>query len=234
MSTTIERLLIVQDRDRKLAQLLRETADIPARIQQIEARLAAHQESIHAAQEEVKKNAAGMKLIEGEIEARKQKIAKFREQQFQIKSNVEYKALEHEITVVQKDIRGLEDNELVLMESNDKIKQTIGEREGDLKQEQKRVAEDQQVLQKRLDRMEAEVHDLQVDRDALAKDCDASSLGLYDRIMKKTGDYAVVRVENGACGGCHMKLTPQLVHDTRKALNLTQCNYCSRILYWQP
>lgn len=234
MSTTIERLLIVQDRDRKLAQLLREKADIPARIHQIEARLSAHQESLHAAQEEVKKNAAGMKLIEGEIDARKQKIAKFREQQFQIKSNVEYKALEHEITVVQKDIRGLEDNELVLMEGSDKIRQMIGEREGDLKQEQKRVGEDQQVLQKRLDQIMAEVHDLQVDRDALAKDCDPSSLGLYDRIMKKTADYAVVRVENGSCGGCHMKLTPQLVHDTRKGLTLTQCNYCSRILYWQP
>jgi len=234
VSTTIERLLIVQDRDRKLAQLLREKADIPARIQHIEARLSAHQESLHGAQEEVKKNTAGMKLIEGEIEARKQKIAKFREQQFQIKSNVEYKALEHEIAVVEKDIRRLEDDELALMEGSDKIKSMIGDREGDLKQEQKRVTEDQQVLKKRLEQIEAEIHDLQVDRDALAKDCESSGLKLYDRIMQKTADYAVVRVENGACGGCHMKLTPQLVHDTRKGLTLTQCNYCSRILYWQP
>lgn len=234
MSTTIERLLILQDRDRKLGQLLREKADVPARIKQIEDRLSAHQQSLHAAQEEVKKNTAGMKQIEGEIEARKQKIAKYREQQFQIKSNVEYKALEHEISVVQDEIHGLEDDEIALMEGGDKIRSLIGDREGDLKQEQKRVLEDQQVLKKRLEQIEAEIHDVQVDRDALAKDCDASSLQLYDRIMKRLGDYAVVRIENGSCGGCHMKLTPQLVHDTRKGLNLVQCNYCSRILYWQP
>lgn len=234
MSTTIERLLVIQDRDRKLAHLSRERADIPARREDVEARLTAHRESLRAAQEDVKKNAAAMKQIEGEIDSRKQKIAKFREQQFQIKTNEEYRALEHEITVVEKEIGGLEDRELELMEQTDSLRQLISSREKDLKQEEGRVTEDQAVLNKRLENIESEIHAVETDRKALAADVDPAWLSRYERIMKRTADFAIVRVENGVCGGCHMKLPPQLVHDAKRNMALTECSFCSRILYWQP
>lgn len=234
MSTSIERLLIVQDRDRKIVQLAKEFEDIPARIQQVESRLAGHRESLHGSQEEIKKNATSMKQIEGEIDARKQKIAKFREQQFQIKSNVEYKALENEIGGVQKEIRDLEDRELGLMEQNESLRQMISDRERDLKKEEARVVEEQATLQRRLDEIQLQLQGLRTDRDALAKDIDRAWLARYERIFKRTGDFAVVRVENGACGGCHMNLPPQVVHDAKKNLSLVECSFCSRILYWLP
>jgi uncharacterized protein len=241
VSTTIDRLLIVQDRDRKIAELTREHDDIPARIQQVEARLTAHRDALHAAQEELKKSGATTKQIEGDIDARKQKIAKFREQQFQIKSNVEYRALEHEIATVQKEIRGLEDQELSVMEQMESLRHTIGEREEDLKKEGSRVVDDQAVFQQRLAKIEAEIHDLKVDRDALASEVDQAWLARYERILKRTGDYAVVRVERNSenkdkfsCGGCHMNLPPHIVHEAKKCLALTECSFCSRILYYQP
>lgn len=234
MSTVIERLLIIQDRDRKIAQLSKESEDIPARVRQVESRLTGHRESLQGAQDEIKKNLAAMKQIEVEVEARKQKIAKFREQQFQIKSNVEYRALEGEIATVQKEIREVEDRELALMEQNESVRQMITDRERDLSKEGARVVEEQATLKKRLDEIQAELHDLRVDRDALAKDVDGKWLARYERIFKRVGDFALVRVENGACGGCHMKLPPQVVHDAKKNLSLVECSFCSRILYWQP
>ena len=240
MSTTIERLLTIQDRDRKIAELSRETNDLPAHTREIESRLNAHRESMKAAHDEVKKNAAATKQVEVEIDSCKQKIMKFREQQFQIKSNDEYRALEREIGVVQKEIRKLEDQELVLMEQAESLRQMISEREKDLKQEEGRAHQDEEVLKKRLDGIRAEIHDLQVDRDSLASGIDRDWLSRYDRIFKKVGDYALVRVEKAAsgdyaaCGGCHMKLPPHLVHEAKRGLTMTQCSFCSRILYWQP
>lgn len=240
MSTTIERLLTIQDRDRKIAELSRETNDLPAHTREIESRLNAHRESMKAAHDDVKKNAAATKQVEVEIESCKQKIMKFREQQFQIKSNDEYRALEREIGVVQKEIRKLEDQELVLMEQAESLRQMISEREKDLKQEEGRAHQDEEVLKKRLDGIRAEIHDLQVDRDSLASGIDRDWLSRYDRIFKKVGDYALVRVEKAAsgdyaaCGGCHMKLPPHLVHEAKRGLTMTQCSFCSRILYWQP
>ena len=234
MSTIIERLLIIQDRDRKVSQLMREAEDLPARTREIKARLDTHRESMKVAHEEVKKNAAATKQVEIEIEFCKQKIMKFREQQLQIKSNEEYRILEREIAVIQKEIRTLEDRELALMEQAESLRKMIVEREKDLKQEEGRANQDEEVLKKRLESIQAEIHDLQVDRDSQAAETDPTWLARYDRIFKRTADYALVPVENAACGGCHMKLPPHLVHEAKRGLAMTQCSFCSRILYWQP
>ncbi len=238
MSTTIERLLLVQERDRRIAELTRERQDLPVRIKQLEMRLDAHKESLKLAQEELKKNAAAMKQVDIEVESQKQKINKLREQQFQIKSNEEYKALEREIALIQKQIRGLEDQELALMEQTDGLRKMIAEREKDLKQEEGRVVEDQSGLKKHAEGIDAEIADLQRDRETLAKDVEPAWLSRYERIFKRTGDFAVVRIEvrksGNSCGGCHMTLPPQVVHNARKNMALTECSYCSRILYWQP
>ncbi len=240
MSTTIERLLIIQDRDRKIVQLTRETEDIPAHTREIESRLNAQRESMKASHDEVKKNAMAIKQVEVEIDTCKQRIAKLRTQQFQIKSNDEYRALEREIGGVQKEIRDLEDQELALMEQAESLRDMITEREKDLKQEEVRANQDEDVLKKRLSNIQAEIHDLQEDRAALAADIDPAWLSRYERIFKRTGDYALVRVEKAssgdyaACGGCHMKLPPHLMHEAKKGQAMTQCSFCSRILYWQP
>lgn len=230
----MERLLLVQERDRRIIQLRREQADIPERIRQVDARLDAHRESLKAAQEDLKKNAAATKQIEVEVDTLKQKINRYREQQLQIKSNTEYRALEHEISVVQREIRAVEDREIELMEQSETLRKGIAEREKDLKLEEARIHEDQDVLKKRMDVMTGEVRTLEADRAELAKAVDAAWLSRYERILRKAGDMAIVPIENGACGGCHMKLPPQLVHDAKKALALIECSYCSRILYYQP
>lgn len=234
MSTTIERLLLIQERDRAIARLVRETQDIPARKKLIEDRLKAHQDVLHTAQEDLKKAQAGIKQVEIEVDSRRQKIQRFREQQVQIKKNEEFRALEREIAVVQKEIRAEEDKELEFMEQVEKARAVIAEREADLKKEDARVREDQKVFDRRLDELQAEITKLQTDRKALVEQVDPSWLGRYERIMAKTGDYALVPVEHGACGGCHMNLPPHLIHDARKGLSAAQCSYCSRMLYWKP
>jgi uncharacterized protein len=234
VSTIIERLLIIQDRDRKIAQLKRESDDLPVRVKEIKSRLDTHRESLKAAHEDIKKNAAATKQAEIEIDVCKQKIMKFREQQLQIKSNDEYRILEHEIAVVQKDIRNLEDQELALMEQAESLRKMIAEREKDLKQEEARANQDEEVLKQRLDNIHVEIHHLQVDRDSQASETDPTWLARYDRIFKRMADYALVPVENAGCGGCHMKLPPHVVHEAKRGLAITQCSFCSRILYWQP
>jgi len=235
VSTILEQLLVLQERDQKLSKLNRELEDIPARQLDIEAKLDGHKEALRAVQEDQKKKAATMKEIEGEIEARKQKIGKFREQQFQIKSNVEYKALEHEIAVVQKEISGLEDREIELMEQMEEMKKVIASREQDLKEEQAKVNDEVVILRKRTEQIEAEMAALRSERQTLVVGIPADWLARYEKIFqRRQGDNAIARIEHGACGGCHMKLPPQVVHDTKKSLSIMHCSFCGRMLYLPP
>ena len=234
MSTTIEKLLVLQDRDRKILQLSREQADIPARKSQIETRLQKHKDEQKRLQDEIKKSTALAKETEVEIDARKAKITKFREQQLQIKNNVEYRALEHEIAVVQKDIRDLEDREIEVMEAMEKINAQVAEHNKVLKDEESRIKADAGMLDKRAQAIQEELDGLKKERQEMSKDIDPDWLSRYEKILHKTADYALVPVDNGTCSGCHMKLPPHLVHDVKKNLTMTLCNFCSRLLYWQP
>lgn len=231
MHAVIEQLLVIQDLDRQLAQLRREKKDVPERVAMIEARLHAHRESLKAAQEEIKKTTASMKQLEVDIEAARQKIQRFREQEMQIKSNEEYRALEHEIAVVQQSIRGMEDQELALMEKLEELKATAKTRENDLQLEERRVEEDKALLQKRVETVDGNIADLERKRSGLVQHVDPTWLARYEKVFRRWGDFAVVAIENGACGGCHMKLTPQIVHDAKKGERIVTCSYCNRMLY---
>jgi uncharacterized protein len=90
------------------------------------------------------------------------------------------------------------------------------------------------VMDKRLQNLENEIQALMKDRQSLTAEMDPAWLSRYEKIFAQRGDFAVVPVEKGACGGCHMNLPPQVVHDAKRNLNLVLCGFCSRILYWQP
>lgn len=231
MSPSLEKLLTLQNCDRKIAQLAREETDLPARQQQIEARLEEHRVALHDAQEQLKKHGLTTKELEGEVEAARQQIAKYREQQFAVKSNTEYKALEHEIAATEKKVRGLEDRELEVMEVAEQLQAVVGDREKDLAAEEADVKQEIDKLSKRMAALAEQADKLKADRPALREGIEPDWLSRYERVLKHVGDFAVVPVQSSSCGGCHMNLPPQIAHDARKGTVLTVCNYCGRILY---
>jgi predicted nucleic acid-binding Zn-ribbon protein len=87
-------------------------------------------------------------------------------------------------------------------------------------------------LKKRQANLEQELQKLQSDRTALAQQIDADVLARYEKLIRSKGDMAIVPVQGGNCGGCHLHIPPQLVHDARGSDELVSCEYCGRILYW--
>lgn len=231
--TTLEKLLVLQDRDRKLRQLLQETRDIPARKLLIESRLKANREAFEQAQENLKNNAAATKSVELEIESVKDTVKKYKHQQGQIKNNDQYRALEREIREQLGRVRELEEREIALMEQLEGLKAVVAEREAALKQDQASVDVDTKALDERLANIQSEVDEARKNRDGLTEGIDAGWLSRYTRIFNNKGDYALVPVENGTCGGCHMKVPPQLVQDAKRGDTMVSCSYCGRLLYWQ-
>lgn len=231
MTTTIEKLLAIQDRDTRIMRFEKELRDLPAREKTVTDRLEAQRAAVGAAKEAWKARLADIKKLELEVEARRERIRKLREQQLQLKTNQEFRAIESEIAGVQRDIKGLEDQDLVLMETVEKAVGAVKEAEGALKAAEDVIKGDIDTLRQRAARIQAELQDTKSQREALAKEVDAEWLQRYERIMQNRKDRALVSVESGACGGCHMKLPPYLCHDARKQANMVFCEFCGRMLY---
>lgn len=234
MSTKVEQLLVIQDRDRKIKRLGRELDDLPARQKMIEAQLSAHQQAYDNAEDNIRKKNLELKELEGEIESRKERIQKFRQQQFEVKNNDDYKAFEKQIAGLNKEIGEIEERELTLMEAVEQLEAVRDERSAALKEEQKDVEADLERFRERNANTEKELQELEAKRKTLAQDMDPEWLSRYERIFENKGDFALVPVENNACGGCHMKLPPQIPHDARKLDRMTACMYCGRLLYYIP
>lgn len=232
MSHPLESIVALQKKDRRLIKIMREIRDIPQRQNDIESQLDGSKKKLETALESKKHTEALLKDVELETEARKEKVTKYKMQQMEAKTNDQYRAFVKEIGVVEAEIKELEDKEIRLMEDLEQGKKIIVSCEKRLVAEKAEIADELEELKERSDELKEQVERLKADRNRAASSCDRDLLQKYSRILNNKRDFAVVMVEPGGhCGGCHMKLPPQVINDARNPTKIVACNFCGRIVY---
>jgi uncharacterized protein len=231
MLEAIEKLLILQDRDRKIRRVQAELTQIEPERQTLKGKSATTQSQLDTAKQRVKQIESDRKRLELEVEAKKTQIEKYANQQLQTRKNEEYRALAHEIETCKADITRIEDEEIGLMEQAEAAQKDVARfgREAD---EARKLAESQIAqLGQREANLQKELADLQSNRTELASAVDESVRGRYERLVKTKGENVLVGVDHGVCGGCHMKLPAQTLVACQAHQDLVTCTNCGRILY---
>ncbi len=231
MTPEIEKMLALQDHDLNILRFEKELADVPLRQKAIDALLDDHRHALAKAKDDLKARLAEIKKAELDVEESREKIRKYRSQQLQLKSNQEFRAMEHEIAGVEAEIRKIEDRMLEMMETMEAAQTEVKARENALKTEEGSVKREMDAIEGRRAALQEELDKARHARSGLAAGIDDTRLQHYERIMKKKHERALVPVEHGACGSCHMKLPPYQVHDARKQASIVVCEYCGRMLY---
>lgn len=232
MLEIIEKLLILQDRDRKISRVSQELAHISPERESLKAKAAATQNSLEAAKLRVKQIESERKQRDLEIESKKAQIEKYLNQQLQTRKNEEYKALTHEIEMAKEAIFKIEDAEIVLMEQAEVAQKEVARTSVEAAAAKKLVDDQIGQLNQREINLKAELTELTTGRAALAAAVDDSTRSRYERLFKSKGENVVVGVEHSACGGCHMKLPAQVVTSCRAQTEIVPCPNCGRILYF--
>jgi predicted nucleic acid-binding Zn-ribbon protein len=232
MLDTIEKLLILQDRDRRILRVSQELAHIGPERELLRARAAATQNSLEAAKTRVRQIETERKQRDLEIEGKKSQIEKYLNQQLQTRKNEEYKALAHEIEMAKDVIFKIEDAQIVLMEQAEVGQKDVARATAEAAAAKKLVDDQVGQLNQREENLKKELGELQGGRAALAGAVDDSTRNRYERIFKSKGENVVVGIEHSACGGCHMKLTAQIITNCRAQVEIVQCPNCARILYF--
>jgi len=232
MLPILEQLLVIQDRDRRIAELKREQARVPQQLVAVETGVRDEVARLESAKQELKHIEADRKKLEIEADSKRAQIAKYRTQLAQIKSNTEYQALLKEIARAEEEIKGVEDTELEIMERAEQLQPALREEQALLKEVSGQAESERTDLQKRGAAIAQELATLQSERARLAETTDADLLARYERLMRSKGDVAIVPIRGGNCGGCHLHIPPQVVHNAKHGAELTSCEYCGRVLYW--
>jgi predicted nucleic acid-binding Zn-ribbon protein len=232
MFETIEKLLILQDRDRQIHRIKTELDHIEPERQVLKTKSSGAQAALDKGKLKVKELESRRKDLDLEVQAKKQQIEKYANQQLQTRKNEEYRALAHEIETCKQAIVKIEDQEIELMEQGEAAQKEVV-RAMQLAAEAKKLMDDQLgQLGSREENLKKELAQLTTNRAELAAAVDDSARARYDRLVKSKGGNVVVGVQHGVCGGCHMKLPAQILVTCQAQNELVGCINCGRILYY--
>ena len=232
MLEMIEKLLILQDRDRTISRVQQELTHIPPERESLRAKAAATQSQLEAAKNRVKHTEAERKRLELDVESKKTQIERYANQQLQTRKNEEYRALAHEIETCKAEINQIEDKEIELMEQAEAAQKEVVRATTEANEAKKLVENQVAQLDQREENLKKELAELQSGRTELAAVVDETARARYERLLKSKGDNVVVGVDHGACGGCHMKLPAQVLVTCQGQKEIVSCINCGRILYY--
>ena len=169
---------------------------------------------------------------EKEVATVQARLAKYKDQLLEVKTNREYQAMLHEIEAAQNDIRAREDRILeVMMESdelNAEIRKSRSGSESHRKGSRRRARGDR----RRDGGLQAEIDKTGAERQRLAAEIDRGVLSIFEQTAKGRKGVAVAEARNGLCTICHVRLRPQVFNEVRKNESIIQCDSCRRILYF--
>ncbi|HOX57318.1 MAG TPA: C4-type zinc ribbon domain-containing protein [Candidatus Paceibacterota bacterium] len=232
MFEIIEKLLILQDRDQRIRRQEVELARIEPERQRFKVKAANAQSELESAKLRVKQTESARKELELEVEGKKQLIARYANQQFQTRKNEEYRALAHEIELCKDAIFKIEDQEIELMEQGEAAQKEVARAAQAAKDTGKLVEEQIARLDAREANLKKELAELQANREMLASAVDETARARYERLVRSKGENVVVGVQHGVCGGCHMRVPPQLLVTCQSEKELVSCSNCGRLLYY--
>jgi len=232
MLDVIEKLLALQDRDQRLRAFQTELAHLPEERKAREKQIADSAARLEQAKTRMKEIEVEKKTLEVEAQAKRDTIARYRQQQLQTRKNEEYTALAHEIEAGEKAISSIEDKEIELMEEIEKLKPEIATAEQTHAEEKAKFEQILAGLETKKTNLEARATELQADRTRFTEGVDEDVLERYNRLFQTKNGTAVAPLEHEVCMGCHMKVTTQTVVQVKSEKDVVHCPQCGRVLYF--
>lgn len=231
MEERILTLYELQKIDTKIDEINKLKGELPLEVQDLEDEIAGLDTRIANITSEVEELTLSSKQRKEEMEQSKGLIARYEEQQNNVRNNREFDSLSKEI----------EFQKLEIELSEKRIK----EFSADIKIKKKMIEDSQEIANDRHIDLEAKKAELAGIDEETAKELevlvaqskkaeakmDARLLGAYKRIRSNVRNgLAVVMVKRDACGGCYNRIPPQRQMDIRMSKKVTVCEYCGRIL----
>ena len=232
MMEVIEKLLILQDSDRRLRRLEAELNQVPVQREAMLQRDQSARAALEHAKQRVNELESARKQLDLEVEAKKEQIIRYANQQLQTRKNEEYRALAKEIDGCKAAINRIEDQEIELMEQGESAQKEVERTTREAAEAKSMVDSEVSTLDERGKNLKKEFEELEAHRETLAEAVEEETLDRYERLSGSKGENVVVGVNNGVCGGCHMKLPAQQLVSCKGDKELIACTNCGRILYY--
>ena len=224
-------LIDLQALDTQIYALKRESSAIPGRLKSIDDMLESKRAGIKQAEENFKRGQLKLKEKEVSLQQKEEQIKKLQGQLYTLKTNKEYSTMLAEIGGIKADNSLIEEDVIKSMDEIELARKKISEEKELFKAEELKAQKDKEAVNSKAKEIETDLSGLNEKRSLIAPDIEKQVISRYEKILKNKDGLAIVPVENGSCGGCHMSLPPQVISDVKLREDIIICGSCLRILY---
>jgi predicted nucleic acid-binding Zn-ribbon protein len=234
MLPDLERLIQLQEIESRAAVASKAIAEAPGRIASLDALLQSATTALAAAKQALADNHTHRRSIDKDLISAQQRQEKYKEQLMAVKTNDEYRAMQHQIEAVGAEVLQHEERVLVNMMEADEVNATIKKAEAALKAAQAKVAAERSAIEADVKAQQAAAAECHAARARIVSALENKNvIDTFQRIAKVRG-IAVARAEGERCTVCQVRLRPAVFAEVRKNDHIVQCDSCQRILFFSP
>ncbi|MDO8678761.1 MAG: C4-type zinc ribbon domain-containing protein [Acidobacteriota bacterium] len=209
-------------------------ADAPGRIAALDALLHDATAALDNAKHALAESKTRRGFVDKDLAAVQQRQSKYKDQLMQVKTNDEFRAMQHQIEAAAADVGQYEEKILINMMEVDEINATIKKAEAALKAAQSKVSAERGAIEQDVKTQQGVLAETTAARARLVAAMDNKGVvESFERIAKVRGT-AVARAEGERCTVCQVRLRPAVFVQVLKNDQIVQCDSCNRILYFVP
>lgn len=221
----------LQQIDSKIDEINKLKGVLPVEVQDLEDVIAGLDTRVANITAEIDDLAVQTKQRKEEMEQSKTLIARYEEQQNNVRNNREFDSLSKEVEyqklemeLAEKRIKEYSAEAKIKKQMMEDAQALVADRRIDLEAKKEELAGIDAETAKELELLTAQ-------SEKAAAKIDERLLNAYKRIRNNVRNgLAVVTVKRDACGGCYNRIPPQRQMDIRMSKKVTVCEYCGRII----
>ena len=234
VSPELSALVALQKLDSAADAAKKRLGEMPAAEQALAAGVAAAKAEVDAAKARIQENVLARRALDKDVAAVDVRLARFDDHKAAVKTNHEYTALLHEISVAKTEKGAIEDKLLDLMEQADGLAAVQKTAEAALAAKAAEADKARAALSAERAALEKDIASLTHDRTQEARNVSAPLMAKYEQLLKLRKGVAIARMSGEICEACHVRLRPHVTQQIRRNDAIVPCDNCQRILYFEP
>ncbi len=216
--------LRIRDLEQRMKLLPSEMNALKAKRDQLVATTSPAAEAAHNLEPEIK-------TAESENARQTHESSKNQQQSAMVKKNTEYQAMLNTVALNKNRIGKLEGDVIELLDKFEEEKARYRKIKAANDAAVKSARAEFEELIAFAGEIKQEIAKLQAARPSLVRGVDSDTLSRYNTLLKgRSGGIPLVKIENGICGNCHLRITPQAMNGIQKGV-VTYCDNCQHIIY---
>ncbi len=231
MDVPIQKLLILQDIDRRLDRTRADLDSIPGEMQIHRKEMEEHRQRYKGFEEALEACRSKQVSLKSDQQDLRTRVAEYRTRLLSIKTNDEYRAMLKQIDYAMGKIDDIDTSLLESMEAEEQEQAELERALRELERYQKRFEARQEMLTGKREQLESRITDLEAEREATVSSIDLKYYRKYQQARQSGRSEMVVGLKSGACGGCLTNVPPQNGVEIKSGSTFV-CPMCGSFVVW--